>query len=112
MEKPIVDFNTILVRSLEEVVTDVLGKRVLPPFFSYLAAHYHIPLDEIPYQFETVLDTMEELFGAGGRTIGKLVVRRFYAKMGLELTESNRPLIDYVERAKTLLQNRDSVGHP
>jgi len=112
MEKPIVDFNTILVRSLEEVISDVLGKRVLPPFLSYLATRYHITLDEIPYQFETVLDTMEELFGVGGRTIGKLVVRRFYAKMGLELTESSRPLIDYVERAKIMLQNKDSVGHP
>jgi len=112
MEKPNVDFNSILIRSLEEVISDVLGKRVLPPFLNYLTTHNDITLDEIPYQFETVLDTMEEMFGVGGRTIGKLVVRRFYAKLGLELAESNRPLIDYVERAKIMLQYKDSVGHP
>lgn len=112
MEKPIVDFNSILVRSLEEVISEVLGKRVLPPFLNYLASHHDITLDEIPYQFKIVLDTLEELFGVGGKTIGKVVVRRFYAKMGLELTESNRPLIDYIERAKIMLQNNDSVGHP
>jgi hypothetical protein len=110
MEKQFIDFNSTLVRSLEEVISDVLGTRVLPPFLKYLATHYDITTEEIPYRFETVLDTLEELFGVGGRTLGKLVVKRFYTKLGLEFTEPNRPLIQYVARAKMMLQDNESVA--
>jgi hypothetical protein len=98
------DFNSLLIESVEETVRDVLGPRVTSAFWYHYQAFLGITREEMPYRLPTLFESLKGMFGVGGDTLGRLIVRKLYAKANVHLNYSpERSLTDYVEELKQIL---------
>jgi hypothetical protein len=77
-----------------------------------LLERYDVVRDEVPYRLETGLKILTDAFGTrGAETIGRVIVRRFYQKLGLQFHESpGLELMDYIEIAKRKLDQEARSG--
>jgi len=99
------EFNDEVKRAIDNVISTVLGSQVVKALYFHLKEHYDISSDEIPYRLDTLFDALEKTFGVkGALTLGRVIARRFYARMGLKFVElGNYKLQDYLEQAKRQL---------
>jgi hypothetical protein len=104
------EFNDALVESIDETITDLLSQAVVDALYAHLQTFHYISRDEIPHRLDTLLTTLEKIFGVrSSQTITKAIARRFYLKLGLEFTDNpSRTLLEYVDEAKMKLQNSSS----
>ena len=95
-----------MVESVDETITDLLSRAVVDALYAHLQTIYSISRDEVPYRLDTLLTTLEKIFGASSQIITKTIARRFYLKLGLGFTDNpSRTLLEYVDEAKMKLQN-------
>lgn len=101
------DFNDLLIKSVEETISEILGASVTSAFWYHYQAFLGISREEMPYRLETLFQTLKGTFGIGGETLGRSIVRKLYSKAGVPLNYvPDRPLADYVEELKeTLAKN-------
>ena len=98
------DFNNLLVDSVGEAITDVLGAKVTTAFWQHIQAYLGITKEEMPYRLDTLFSALKDAFGVGGDTLGRLILKKLYAKVGLPLEYTpDRPLVQYVEELKEYL---------
>ena len=98
-------FHVLLLESIDETITALLGKGVLDSLYLHLERFCAITKDELPNRLEVFLSILEKTFGSSGKTIGKAIAKRFYSKLQLEFDEkANHSLLEYVEEAKRKLQ--------
>jgi len=98
------DFNELLVESVKETISEVLGARVTPAFWYHYQAFLGMTRDEMPYRLDTLFSSLKGMFGVGGETLGRRIVKKLYAKAGVPLNYvPDRPLTDYVEELKEIL---------
>ena len=103
------EFSDVLVESIDEALTSILSRAVVDALYNYLQRIHSISKDEAPSRIDILSTALEKLFGASGQTLTKAIPRKFYIELGLEFTgDSNRTLLDYVNEAKTKLQNSSS----
>jgi len=101
-----VDFNRLIVESVEESVAEVLGARVASAFWDHYQAFFGITREEMPYALDTLFSSLKKIFGVGGEILGRIIIRKLYAKVGVPLNyASGHPLRDYVEGLKQILAN-------
>jgi hypothetical protein len=99
------EFNDVLVETIDETITDLLGRAVVDALYAHLETNHSMARDEVPYRLDTLFITLEKIFGASSNTITKAIAKRFYAKLGLEFTDNpSRALLEYVDEAKMKLQ--------
>lgn len=103
------EFNLILIKSIDETLTGLLSVRVVDALYDHLEKVHAISKDEVPYRLETLLSTLEKIFGGpSSKIIGKAVAKKLYAKLGLAFPLiHNNPdptLAEYIEEAKFGLQ--------
>ena len=104
------DFNDLLVESVKETISEVLGAKVTPAFWYHYQAHLGVTQDEMPYRLDTLFSALTGVFGVGGETLGRRIVQKLYAKAGVPLEYTpNRSFADYVEELKDSLAN-DLMG--
>ena len=111
------DFNDLLIDSVGEAITDVLGARVTPAFWQHVQAYLGITKEEMPYHLDTLFSALKDAFGVGGDTLGRIIIKKLYAKAGVPLEYTpNHPLVEYVEKLKELLaedlMQHDESGSP
>jgi uncharacterized membrane protein len=100
------EFNDALVESIDETITALLSRTVVDALYAHLQTFHSITRDELPYRLDTLLTTLERIFGASSQTITKAIARKFYLKLGLEFTVNpSRTLLEYVDEAKMKVQN-------
>lgn len=105
------DFNDLIVESVGETITEVLGARVTSAFWYHYQAFLGITREEMPDRLDTVFSSLKGTFGVGGETLGRRIVQKLYAKAGVPLNfVPDRPLTDYVEELKQLLA-KDLMNH-
>lgn len=98
------DFNDLLIASVEETISEILGARVTGAFWYHYQAFLGITREEMPYRLETLFQTLKGTFGVGGETLGRSIVRKLYSKAGVPLIYvPDRSLVDYVEELKQTL---------
>lgn len=103
------DFNNILLESVDETITALLGTGVLSALHSHLLKFHGTRQDEIPYRLEAFSQALQDTFGLGLRTIEKAISKRLYQKLGLRFIEfPNYRLEDYVADAKRQLEKLQS----
>ncbi len=99
---PIVD--NLLLDSIDEALTDLLGPRAREAIYDYLERNCLLARNEIPTRLGDFFRLLEGTFGRGCKTIGKVIAKRLYAKLSWEFVEiENFELADYVELVKTRL---------
>jgi hypothetical protein len=98
------DFNELLVESVKETISEVLGARVTPAFWYHYQAHLGVTQEEMPYRLDTLFSALKGMFGVGGETLGRRIVKKLYAKAEVALDYTpDRPLTEYVEELKEFL---------
>ena len=98
------DFNDLLVEAVSEAISEVLGARVTSAFWHHYQGFLGITREEMPYRLETLFATLKGEFGVGGQTLGRVIVRKLYAKANVPLEiKPDHALADYVEELKHIL---------
>jgi len=102
------EFYATFVEATEETINELLGASVLDALYATLSRKHDITREEVPYRLDTVFSVLETVFGVkGARTIGRSIVRRFYAKLNVEFKEDHdHPLEDYLKIAQRELAKR------
>jgi hypothetical protein len=105
-------FERALVESVEETLTAVLSKQVAESFVNYSHAHLGRSREDIPLHVEELSSTLDELFGVGGSVLGRAIVRRLSAKLGLSFVQKkNSSFVECIEEVKKiLLMEQGQVG--
>ncbi len=96
------DFDRILVESVDESLSGLLGQRATLALFNHWERFYAIQRDQIPDKLDEFSMALDRTFGlAANKAVVKKVVERLYSKFGLEFEErANYELRDYVADAK------------
>lgn len=94
-----------LLESIDEALTDLLGSRTREAVYDYLERNCSLARNEIPTRLDDFFKLLNETFGKGGSTIGKVIAKKLYAKLGWEFVEiQSYGLMDYVETARGRLE--------
>lgn len=96
------DFGRLLVESVDESLDCVLGEIVRKAVYDALEKHHSIARNQIPKRLDDFTLGLENSFGVvPSKTIGKVVIKRLYSKLGLEFVErADWRLPDYVKEAR------------
>ena len=79
----------------------VPGEIVRTAIYERIERSYQLRREEIPDHLETFHQALQDLLGAGGKVMEKLIARGLYRHLGLSFTEHDGwTLIDYVNHAK------------
>jgi len=98
------DFNDLLVDAIDETLSEVLGHRVNQVFWYHFQAFLGINRDEMPQHLDTLFTALNTVFGVGGETIGRRIIRKLYAKGKVPLNYTDgRPLLEYIEELEQIL---------
>ena len=98
------DFNDLLVDSVDEAISGVLGNRVTAAFWYHYQAFLGITRAEMPYRLDTLFASLKGTFGVGGETLGRVIVKKLYAKANVPLDlKVNRSFTEHVEELKRIL---------
>jgi len=101
------EFNELLTKAVEEAMSEVLGAKAASSIFYYLETYHSLKREELPDNLSIFFSVLEKMFGTGGRTIGRAVVRKLYVKLALEFVEKpDKELTDYIAEAMKQLAKR------
>lgn len=90
--------DLLLLESMDEALTDLLGGRAREGVYDCLERNCLIARNEIPNRLDDFFKLLDETFGKGSKTIGKVIAKRLYAKLGWEFVElSSYELPDYLK---------------
>jgi len=99
-----INFNEVLIASIDEAVTTLLSRQVADALYSHLERVHSVSKLEIPNRLDVLSTTLEQTFGhQGSKTISKAIAKRFYTTLELDLSlSSSGTLIDYIDLAKKM----------
>jgi len=90
----------ILLEAVEEGLSS-LGDSPKQAIFFHLETSFEISKDNIPANLTDFSKALEKIFGLGAVYLEKLIAKRLYEKLGLELDEEETwGFLDYVDNAK------------
>ena len=103
--------DALLVESTNEALTDLLGRRAREAIYDHLERNYLAARNEIPDRLPDLLIVLDETFGRGSRTIGKVIAKKLYTKLGWEFVDMpSYGLEDYLKAARERL-GRQLANH-
>lgn len=104
-------FGSLVLESIDEALTDLLGRRAREAIYDYLERNCLVAIGELPNRLDAFLTLLDDTFGKGSKTIGKVVAKRLYSKLEWDFTEiPGYALTDYVQAARTRIA-REVVKH-
>ena len=97
-------FNEILVKSIDEAISELLSPQVLTSLYKYLNEQHGIIPDELPYRLETIYTVLDQVFGVkGARTIERHIAKHLCDELGMKFLDTPDCTLEmYVEKAKEL----------
>jgi hypothetical protein len=106
LRQPQLVFNNALVESIDETLTELLGRAVVDALYVHLQTFHSISRGRLPHELNTLLAVLERIFGIlGAQTITNVIARKFYFKLGLKFTGNpSRTLLEYVDDARMKLE--------
>lgn len=75
------DIDRLLIESLDEVLDDLLGKRVRDAFYDHLERNYYIGREDVPKRLGDLILILERNFGKSGKTIERTIAKRLCTKL-------------------------------
>jgi len=99
MRRP-ANLEKILLEAVDEGLL-VPGEIVRAAIYERIERSYQLRREEIPEKVETFHRALQELLGAGGKVMEKLIAKSLYRRLKLSFTEHDGwTLVDYVNHAK------------
>ncbi len=98
----------MLIESVDETIVAVLGEIIRDAVHDALRNRFSITMDQVPERLNDFSLYLEKLLGTvPSKSIGKVIIKRFYGELGLEFVErANWRLPDYVREARTKMSGR------
>jgi hypothetical protein len=97
-------FDHLLLESIDEAVTEVLGAKVTSILWRHWEDNIGVTREDLPNHLPKLFESIQTTFGRGGETVGERVIKRLYTKANVPLEYSqNRPLEEYVKKLKQIL---------
>jgi hypothetical protein len=94
------DFHRALLEAVDEGFL-ALGHSVRQALYWHLENRFSLKRDEIPNKPKEFAEALKNIFGAGAEILFKIIVKRFYKKLGLTFEDvEGWSFMDYVENAK------------
>jgi hypothetical protein len=95
-----VELEETLLQAVDEALV-IPGEIVRMAIYERIERSYQLRREEIPEKLETFRRALQELLGAGGKVMEKLIVRNLYRRLGLSFEKNEVwALVDYVNHAK------------
>jgi hemoglobin-like flavoprotein len=99
-----VDFDQILLESVNESISVTLGRQITPELYHHLQAYLGLSLEEMPNHVVLLFDSLGHAFGLLGGDLCKLVVRKMYQKAGVPFYDvAGTRMIQHVNELKRIL---------
>ena len=108
-------FGSLVLESIDEALTDLLGRRAREAIYDYLERNSLVAINELPNRLEVFLKLLDDTFGKGSKTIGKVVAKKLYSKLEWDFAEiPGYALTDYVQtaRARVAREIVKQANHP
>jgi hypothetical protein len=103
----------MLIESVDEALTDMLGHRTVQAVYYYLNQKHSIRPDELPGKIDAFEGICQNLFGSSRESVSKAIAKRLYSKLGWTFWEATTlGLGDHVYRAKTRLAKEPKDREP
>jgi len=94
----------LLLESIDDALTDLLGTRAREAVYDYLERTRLLSRKEIPGRLDVLLAVLKDNFGRGARTISRVIVRKLYAKLDWDFEDlPNYELTDYIAHVRRRL---------
>ena len=98
------NFSEILLAAVEESLSS-LGDSPKQAILFHLETSFKITKEHIPENITEFAKALEKIFGPGALYLEKLIVKRLYEKLGLELENvESRDFLECVDNVKKHLQ--------
>lgn len=98
------DLNSLLIDSIDETISSVLGGVILEATYRFLAKDCGITRERIPEQLDKFDGALVRMYGVGGITLSRAIAKRLCGKLGYEFVPMrDKRLVDYVNEAKKRL---------
>ena len=99
-------FKCLLVKAVDESLS-FLGDSAKCSIYFYLETSFGIKREEIPKKPEVFAEKLEELFKDGSCYIKRLILKRLYESVGLELKcKKDYSFADYINEVKEFLDKQ------
>ncbi len=106
--------DALILECIDETLADLLGRRAKEAVYDHLERNLFLARNEIPQRLDDFLSVLDETFGKGGKTIGKYIAKKLYAKLEWEFADIvSYGLVDYVGivRARVEREVRKASTH-
>ena len=80
MPQKTVRFNEVLVKSIDEALTELLGEKGRDHLYQHLAEHYDVTRDEIPYRLDSLHAAIEQTLGDKASRILDLEIAKYLSR--------------------------------
>jgi len=105
-----VELEETLLQAVDEALL-IPGEIVRTAIYERIERSYQVRREEIPEKLETFHRALQELLGAGGKVMEKLIVKSLCRRLKLSFTEHDGwTLVDYVNLAKRSEANGSREG--
>jgi hypothetical protein len=105
------NFGDLLLEAIDETLADLLGRRTRDAIYDHLERNHLVARSEVPDQLQALLTLLDETFGRGSKTIGKVIARKLFSKLEWEFSDvPGYELPDYVEAVKVRI-SREVLNH-
>jgi len=105
-------FERSLLDAVDETLCLVLSERTKEAIYVHLEKYFDLRREEIPRKPDLFVSCLEKIFGRAAPVLEKMVLRKFYSKLGIEFDERKssdfRGYLISAERSATGL-SRESV---
>ena len=75
------DIDRLFLEALDDVLVDLLSKKVRDVFYDHLETNYYFAREDIPKRLGDFLLILERTFGKSGKTIERTIARRICTKL-------------------------------
>jgi hypothetical protein len=83
------EFGDLFIQSVEQTLTDLLGAKVREALLDYLARHDRLARGDIPGHPRELSMLLDKIFGKGGITIERCIIRKLYATLEWEYKQTS-----------------------
>ena len=96
-----ITFNKLLLRTLDEILTDVFSEKSVDDIFGTMESVYHLKKEDIPENTRLLSNVLENIIGTGHYIIEDMLVENLYVKNGLNYeNKKGYSFTDYVDDLK------------
>jgi len=100
--KSMKEFEKILLETIDESMAQVFGNTSTEVIYDYLKGNHKLGKETIPENLEIFSSSLEKMFGFGAILLEKLVLKKFYTKLGLKYEEKEGyKFLDYIKELKS-----------